>query len=322
MQGINEIKKILGNWDIPNGLKIEDATQTEWETQKPSEWKTWQIGDDYYLKTNERSKMIRNITIANALFKQGLSSEFLPVRTKNGDNYLDGEHIFLLTRKIGVPLNLRPLKDDEIGSVENNDQRAKNAFRLGGAIAKFHKALKSVQDDVKPWEGNLYEQGKDAIPIVKKSCMEINDDFFDDYIETFGVLHDKLPKQLIHGNLCVETAVYENDEIVGFKGFETYNLSFPRIYDITWGAGEIDLQSPGIYLKTLAEMLKGYDETNPLTAEEKQSVYYVICATYLKGQKYYIETESDLTSDLIARGYKAMVFLAGNKARFSNMTIL
>jgi len=318
MHSIIEIKDILGNWDISSDLEIVDAPNAEWGTQEKPERKIWQIGDGYYLKTNERSKMIRNIMIANALFKRGLSSEFLPIKTKQGDDYIDGEHIFLLTRKIGEPLNHHPLTDDEIGRMKNNELREKYGFKLGQAIAKLHQGLKSVQGDVKPYEGNLYEQGKNAIPAVKKCNMGISDDFFNDYIENLGRLSDKLPRQLIHGNLCVEAAVYENGEVTGFKGFEIYNLSFPRIYDITWGAGEINTQ-PLIdeYLNTLTEMLKGYDSINPLTAEEKQSVYYVLCATYLKGFGYY--TETDETFDLIARGKRALVFLADNKEIFTNL---
>jgi fructosamine-3-kinase len=224
----------------------------------------------------------------------------------------------LLTRKIGVPLNFRPLTDDEIGRLENNELRDKYAFQLGQGIAKFHKALKTVQDDAKPYEGNLYEQGKIAIPIIKKLGMGINDDFFDDYIENFGRLNERLPKQLIHGNLCGDTAVYKNGNVVAFKGYETYNLSFPRIYDIIWGSGEINAQPKiDVYLNTLTEMLKGYDSINPLTTEEKQSVYYVLCATYLKGYGYY--TETDETFDLMARGNRAMVFLANNREIFSNL---
>jgi len=148
--------------------------------------------------------------------------------------------------------------------------------------------------------------------------MGIGNDFFDDYIYNFGRLNDKLPRQLIHGNLCGDTVVYENGEVVGFKGFETYNLIFPRLYDIVWGAGEINAQ-PLIseYLKTLTEMLKGYDSINPLTEEEKQAVYYVLCATGLKGYGYYPKT--DETVDLMARGNRAMVFLANNKEMFLNL---
>ena len=148
--------------------------------------------------------------------------------------------------------------------------------------------------------------------------MGISEDFFNDYIESFGTLHEKLPKQLIHGSLCGDMAVYENGEVVCFKGFEIYNLSFPRLYDITWSAGEINAQPLiDVYLNTLTEMLKGYDSVNPLTAEEKQSVYYVLCATYLKGYGFY--TETDETLDLAARGNRAMVFLADNKEMFLDL---
>jgi len=319
MHSINEIRNILGNWDISAGLKIEDVTHTEWQTQEKSQWKTWEIGDAYYLKTNERSKMIRNIRIAKALLQHGLFSEFAPIPTKQGDDYLDGEDIFLLTKKIGEPLNHHPLTDEEIAQMANNELREKHGFKLGQAIAKLHNALKSVQADVKPHERNLFEQGERAISKVKMHDMGISDDFFSDYISNFGRLYDKLPKQLIHGNLTVETAVYENGEVTGFKGFETYNLSFPRIYDITWAAGEINTKpSMAEYLKMLTEMLKGYDSINPLTTEEKQSVYYVLCATYLRGCGYYTK-EMIGVSDLKARSSRAMVFLANNKEMFLNL---
>jgi len=319
MHNEKELREILENWDIPGDLKIEDKTHTEWQTQEKSEWQTWQIGDEYYLKTNERSKMIRNIKIAKALNKQGLLSEFLPVLTKSGEDYPDGENIFLLTKKIGEPPNNRPLNDDEIGRLENNDLRDKYAFNLGKAIAKMHIALKTVQDDVKPYEGNLYEWGKNAIPKIKEYNMGISEDFFDDYIENFGRLYEKMPKQLIHGNLCGDCAVYDkNGEIVCVKSFEHENVSHVRIFDITWAAGEINAQPDiNLYLKTLKEMIKGYDSINPLTEEEKQAFYYVICATSMSGFGYFEEIGE--TFDLFNRGNRAMVFLSKNKRLFSNI---
>jgi hypothetical protein len=318
MYSIDDIKNILNNWDIPETLEVDDVTHTEWETSKLSGWKTWKVGADYYLKTNERSKMIKNIVIAKALSKQRLSSEFLPIPTRQGNDYLEGELIFLLTKRVGNPLNNRPLSNDEITHMECNDERAKNAYQLGNAIARLHMALKSVQDDIKPYEGNLYEQGKKAIPVVRALNLGISESFYSDYSENFSKLHDNLPKQLVHGNLTGDTAVYKNGEVVGFKGFETYSLSFPRVYDITWGAGEINAQPlVDVYLDTLTEMLKGYDSVSPLTTEEKQSVYYVLCATYLKGYSYY--TKTDETADLMARSDRAIVYLANNKEEFMNL---
>jgi len=245
----------------------------------------------------------------------------LPILTKQGNDYLDGEHIILLTKKIGEPLNHHPLSDEEIAQMANNELRERHDFALGQAIAKLHNALKAVQDIVIPWEGNLYEQGKNAIPKLIKQDLGLSDDFFNGYVENFGRLYDKLPKQLIHGNLCVETAVYENDQVIGFKGFETFELSFLRIYDITWAAGEINTQpSMQKYLKMLTEMIKGYDSINPLSTEEIQSVYYVLCATYLRNCAYFTE-EMDGVQDLLARSKRAMVFLANNKEMFCNLLL-
>lgn len=318
MQSEKDIRAILENWDISQGLKIEDASTTDWQTGAV-QWQIWDIGGEYHLKTNERSKVIRNLRIAKAMKKEGLSSEFLPIPTRQGEDYLDGKHIFLLTKKFGEPLITRPMPSEELWSMAFNENRRKYAYNLGQAIAKFHRALKTVQDDVMPYEGNLYEQGHNAIPKVKQDNLGIGEGFYTDYIETFGgELYDKLPKQLIHGNLCGDAVVYENGEVTGIKGYEIYNLSFPRIYDITWGAGEIRLQPLfDEYLTTLTEMLKGYDSINPLTVEEKQSIYYVLCATYLKG--YVFHPPSDATFDLHERGNCAMTYLANNKDKFMNL---
>ena len=316
MHGINEIKTILGNWDISKDLKIEDVTHTDWETQEKSEWQTWQIGDGYYIKTSERSKMIRSIKIAKALKKQGLDSEFLPIPTKSGADHLDGENIFLLTKKIGELPNNRPLSDDEIGRLENNGLREKYASNLGQAVAKIHKALKLIQHDIKPYEGNLYEPCKDMIPKIKEANLGISEEFFADYTETFGKLYPKLPKQLIHGNLCGDCAVYdETGEVICVKSFEFENVSHARIFDITWCAGEINAQPDiDLYLKTLKEIIKGYNSINPLTDEEKQAFYYVICATYINGFGYF-----DESMDLHSRGNKALIFLAENREMFLNL---
>lgn len=119
-----DIQKILTNWDIPQNLEITDASTRNWKTGE-LQWRIWKIGDDYYLKTNDRSVMIKNLRIAKALKKEGLTSEFLPVPTKSGNDYLDGAQIFLLTKKTGEPLNDRPLSDEELAAMKNNENRTK-----------------------------------------------------------------------------------------------------------------------------------------------------------------------------------------------------
>ena len=318
MHSEKDIRAILENWDIPSDLNIEDASSRNWKTGE-IEWQTWKIGDDYYLKTNERSKMIKNIRISKALKKEGLSSEFLPIPTKSGNDYVDGEHIFLITKKVGEPHNNRPLSDGELASMEFNNNRIKYAYQLGQAIAKLHRALKSIQDDVKPYEANLYTQGLNAMSKVKeyaiKHGLELSDNFFEDYTKTYGELYDKLPKQLIHGNPTGDSIVYENGEVVGLKGYEIYNVSHLRLFDITWCAGEINLQQFESYLTMLKNILIGYDSLNPLTTEEKQSIYYLLCVSAMNSIAYV----DDDSFDVLTRNLKALVFLESNKETFSNL---
>ena len=55
VQSEKDIQTILGNWDIPEGLKIEDISMKDWKTGKTT-WETWQSGDDYYLKKTSVQK--------------------------------------------------------------------------------------------------------------------------------------------------------------------------------------------------------------------------------------------------------------------------
>ena len=320
MHSIQDIQAILENWDIPQGLKIEDVSTKIWPTEE-IDWHIWKIGDEYYLKTKERSVMIRNIKIAKAIAKEGLASEFLPVPTKAGTDYLDGKHVFLLTKKVGEPHITKPLPLEELEKMAFNENRRKYAFKLGQALAKLHRGLKTVQDDVKPYEANLYEQGLQSMTVVKeylhKHNLTIDDAFFDDYTNTFGKLYEKMPKQLIHGNPTGDCVVYENGEAVGIKGYEIYNISHIRLFDITWSAGEPKVkkgQENEQYLSLLTDILKGYDSLNPLTPEEKQAIYYVLCASAMNCAAYWGDK-----IDVSIRNLNELALLAKNKGMFANL---
>ena len=319
VQSEKDIRTILENWNIPDGLKIEDVSTRNWKTGE-IDWQMWKIGDEYYLKTKERSVMVRNIKVAKALQNEGLASEFLPIPTIKGSDYLDGKQLFILTKRVGEPHITRPLSTEELASMVFNQDRDKYAYKCGQAIAKIHRALKTVQDDVKPHEANLYNQGLYSVPKVKqylqKYGLKITDAFFDDYTNTFGELYGKMPKQLIHGNPTGDCIAYENGEAVGIKGYEIYNMSQIRLFDIVWCAGEINMP-PHIesYLSMFKDILKGYDNISKLTPEEKQSIYYVLCAAAMNCIAYV----DDDTLDVLKRNLGALDFLVNNKELFMNL---
>jgi len=317
MHSENDIRDILSNWDIPAGLQVKDASIRHWQTGE-IQWQIWQIGNEYYLKTNERSKMIRNMRIAMAMAKQGLTSEFLPIPTKAGGEYLDGKHIFLLTKKVGQQLINQPLSDSEIAALDYHSNRAKSSFKLGQAVAKLHLALKDVEDNVKPYDANLYQHTMDSMPAVKAHCKKydlgIGEEFFTDYASTFGILYDKLPKQLVHGNLTGDSIVFERGEIIGVKGYDVYNISHIRLFDIVYSAGETNTQPIATYLETLKNILQGYDSVVPLTECEKQGIYYVLCSIGIN-----MLAHCDETWDVSGRNRNGLVFLAQNKEMFVDL---
>lgn len=313
-----DLYSILSHWDIDPKTSINDVSTKNWKTGA-TEWQVWAVGDDYLLKTNERSKMIKNINIAKALMKEGLQSEFLPICINDGGDYVDGAQIYMLTKKIGKPLITAPLSTEEIMNMEFNNDRRQHAFKLGQAVAKLHCALKSIEEDIRPHQSNIYAQGMNAIKKVRSLCLKhqiyFEEHFFDDYETTFGALYEQLPKQLIHGNLTGDSVVYENGEIIGMKGYGVYHVSHVRLFDLTWCAGEIELNNINAYLDLLKTILKGYDSINPLTTEEKQAVYYLLITSAMNTIAYV----NDDTLDVTARNMAALVYLAEHKEIFMNL---
>ena len=316
MRNEKEIKKILENWDIPQDLKIEDIYIAD--NSRISE-NVWKIGD-YILKTTSREAVIKNIKIAKALKKQGFSAA-VPILTKSGDEYLDGENIFMLMNSItGNPLEKQ---------LRFSEKRVDYGFKYGKSIAKLHKALKIIQNELHPDESDNYNICKEwALPELRKQNIKynlnINEDFFDDFINTFGKLHDKLPKQLIHRDAHPGNILFGNDEVTGFIDFDSSECNFKLIDPCYCATGllseQADLNECELYsnwIDVLASILKGYDSVNPLTKEEKQAVFYVICSIQMIFTAYFEDTiefkrMNDINRDMT-------VYIIKNKEQIMNI---
>ncbi len=274
MYAEKELRTILENWDIKKNLPIGDIYIMDGAKVSGNVWK---VGNDYILKTGDREKLMKNLKISKALHKQGFVSS-LPVPTKTGNEYLDGKELFILTQ--GLKGNPLP-KSDRFG-----DHRIQFGEKYGRSMARLHKALKAVQKDMSLDEVNLYKNVTDwALPNVKRQNMQwglgLDDSFFDDYIESFGKLYDKLPKQLIHRDTNPSNILFEDDEVRGFVDFDLSEVNV-RLWDVCYCAtGILSESSDEAYekwLDILGGILHGYDLEGQLTLEEKQAVFYVICS--------------------------------------------
>ena len=318
-----ELRNILANWDIPQDLPILDIYVMDGSKVSGN---VWSVGEEYILKTesdakysSNRDSMLKNINIAKMLSEQGFAAS-IPIPTKFSLEYLDGEKIAILTR--GIKGNPLP-KDDRFG-----DKRREFGFKYGESIARLHNALAAIEPDIKPQEQNLYTHVTGwALPEVKKQNyqyqMGLPDNFFEDYIDNFGVLFDKLPKQLIHRDPNPSNILFDGGDVSGFIDFDLSERNV-RLWDLCYCSTGILCEWRGVdgihekWPDILAGILQGYDSVNPLTDEEKQAIYYVICSIQMICVAYF-ESVGEL-KELAKTNREMLQFIIEQEAKIKQLS--
>ncbi|HHV95779.1 MAG TPA: helix-turn-helix domain-containing protein [Clostridiaceae bacterium] len=308
-----ELRKVLENWDIEENLPISDIYLMD---GSKISGKVWKVGADYILKSGSREKLMKNLKISKALHDQGFTSS-LPILTKTGQEYFEGADVFILTRGLkGKPLP----NADRFGC-----NRVKFAEQYGISIARLHKALKAIQNDILADEVNLYRNIMDwALPNVKRQNIQWNmgldEGFFNDYIESFGMLYDKLPKQLIHRDPNPSNILFDGDEVSGFIDFDLSEINI-RLWDVCYCAtGILSEGSDEAYdkwLEILGGILNGYDSEGKLTFEEKQAVFYVICSIQMICIAFF--GCHDTYKELAKTNRQMLQFIIRNKEKIENI---
>ena len=284
-----ELRKILANWDVPQDLPILEVHTMDGTKISNN---VWSIGEDYILKIGIRESILTNLKIAKALAYQGFVAS-TPIPAKSGDEYLDRDQIIVLTRGIkGNPLS----KADRFG-----ETRREFGEKYGESIARLHRALTVIESEIQPYEQNLYTHVTEwALPEIRKQNIQFNmglpDTFFEDYINNFGILYDKLSKQLIHRDPNPSNILFEGGEVTGFIDFDLSEHNV-RLWDPCYCATGILSEWRGVddiyekWFDVLEGIIHGYDNVNPLTTEEKQAMFYVICSISMICTAYFEDTD-------------------------------
>lgn len=310
-----ELRNVLTNWDIPQDLTIKDVKIVDGTKIADN---IWQVGKDYFLKTGDRTVLLRNAKVAKAIVAQGLSAA-VPVPTKKGDDFTDDSNNFMLTHR----LNGEPLSKTEHFGADRGDF----GFKYGQSIARLHNALAAVEKDIQPFEQNLFDHVTEwALPNVRKQNIQWNmglpDSFFDEYINDFGLLFDKLPKQLIHRDPNPCNILFNSSEVTGFIDFELSERNI-RLWDPCYCATGILSEQRNVenaydkFPEILNSILRGYDSVNALTAEEKKAIYYVICSIQMICVAYFENVNE--YKDLAKINREMLLYITSQKQHINNI---
>lgn len=310
-----ELRDAIAQWDIPQNFPLSEVYVIDGTKVSGN---VWSLGDDYILKTGERSRLLKDLRLRNALAAQGFAAS-APVLTTAGQDFLDSERIYILMKKIpGEPLN----KTDRFG-----DERHTFGFKYGQSIARLHLSLSDVEAAIMPDELDLLKGVTQwALPNCKKLnaqwSMGLPDSFFKEYIDAFGAVFGKLPKQLIHRDPNPSNILFNDGEVSGFIDFDLSERNI-RLWDPCYcatgilsewrGVENIYEKWPDIY----TGIIRGYDSVCPLTAEEKESLFFVVCSIAMICAAYF--ESADEYKELSKTSREIFTYIVNNKERLTKV---
>ena len=306
-----ELRRVLAHW----GMEKEEIGEVPVMYDDRPDDAAWQIGGEYRLRTGDRVRCLKDLRIAQALAAQGFGA-CVPVPTLDGKDYVEGEEIFTLSR----------VAPGERLTVSACYGATSPARAYGEGIARLHGALRGVAADV-PWDqGNLLNDVMNwALPAIRKQneqwSLELSETFFTGWQERFVTLYPKLPRQLIHRNVCRSYVMMRDGQVTGFEQFDMLQEEI-RLFDVCYAATGIltETGDEALYprwLDVLADILRGYDSVSAMTAEEKRAVYDVICGIQMICVAYFGEHEVD--RELARRNRAMLSFIAAQQETMARM---
>lgn len=279
-----KVTEILKHWN----LEKEPISDIYHEGSGEKSDTAFYIGKDFVFKLSASLGKVKNaVALSKAIESAGLYVPS-PVLTTDGREYVqDGELFFYVTRRVS---GTQMVSHD----FYEGDYIAKARF-VGEIIGQLHLILcqaEALVDDV-----DLYKIVKNwAIPKAR-SILPLPEQFCRDYLDAFGNLYDKLPKQIIHRDPNPANIIISQDKW-GFIDFELSERNL-RIYDPCYAStavlgesfDESDSAKLSKWLEIYRNILWGYDSVVKLTEQEYEALPYVIMANQLVCTAYFSEQD-------------------------------
>ena len=287
--------RILKHWNLENA----EITDIYYEGTGNKNENACYVGREYVLKyTANLGKLRKHIEVSQALESIGLMSA-VPVSAADGSRYIREEGIyFYLTQRL-------PGKQLTAHRFGQGDGRF-----VGEILGQLHLALRRVDDCVT--EADLLATVRDWALPKGKEILGLSGDFCREYIDTFGELYPRLPRQIIHRDPNPGNIIRAEDQW-GFIDFELAERN-ARIYDPCYAATAVLSETFGRdnekWLGIFRDIIRGYDSVATLTEAERKAIPYVIlanqlvCVAWFSEQEKYaeiFETNKKMTAWLISR---------------------
>lgn len=279
-----EIRKILEDW----GLENEEITCIYSQLTGNKLENVVAIGRSMVLKKMRNLETTQNHMILSKTLEAAGLEAAAPIATKTGEEYVAiGETYFMLTKRV---------KGQQVRIEEMYGEGYKEKARyMGEVIGQLHKALASL-DEIQCKEKNLFETVKNWAMPKSIEAIGLSDAFCKEYVEVFGTLYAKLPKQMIHRDLNLGNVILNEGKLSGFIDFELSEKNI-RLFDPCYAATAILSESFGIevrrnqWLEVYKNIMAGYDDVMQLTKEEKLALPYVIFSIQLICIAYFSEND-------------------------------
>jgi len=192
------------------------------------------------------------------------------------------------------------------GEVYNDHYRGNalvRALYLGRALGDLHTYLRKVDPLVPFRELHLVDQIETwALPRILEGTdpaeFSVIEDTWRTVEDEIGPLYDLLPKHLIHRDPNPANFLFQNGHLTGILDFEMV-VRGPRIFDLCYCGTSILVSAypdsdkmqrwPGLF----REMIKGYQETHPLTPAERSALFGTLVMIELQFAAFSMETGAD-----------------------------
>ena len=255
------INNILKNWNI-NYNSITPITKS-----------SWNIDDKYILKTiNDFSNidnLKKSIGLSNLLIKHNIPvAELILTKT---EQYTSPDCLYILMTK---------LSGKHIDLYEEPDI----AFEMGRELARLHNVLSQIEATIKAKDNDLLKSWNDWI---KKGLNGlVTNEIIDDIDRTLNNISPKLPKQLIHRDFHSQNILFKNGKVSGWLDFEICEYNF-RVFDMAYLLAGLlidrydDNEKIKVWKTINEKLLSGYNEINPLSDDERNSLPIIMIAIEL-----------------------------------------